>query len=326
MRRREFITLCGGAAIVWSRTARAQQADRVRLIGVLVGADKDNSEIKARMAAFLRELQRLGWTEGRNVRIDLRASAGDAVAARRLAADLVTLKPDVILAMGSQSVTSLHEATRIVPIVFTLVADPIGAGFVDSLARPGGNTTGFMLFEYTLSAKWLELLKQIAPGVTRAAVPRDPSATAGIGQFAVIQALAPSVGLEIVAINVRDAGEIEAAIKAFAQTPNGGMIVTAGPGSLIHRDLIVALAARYKLPAIYWDRTPGGLISYGADLIEQHRQAAEYVDRILKGEKPGDLPVQAPNKYVLVINLQTAKTLGLTIPPALLAHADEVIE
>jgi|SRR5215510_2253982 len=325
MRRREFITLFGAAA-TWPLAARAQQADRVRLIGVLAAAGKDNSEIKARMAAFLRELQRLGWTEGRNVRIDLRATAGDAAAARRVAAELVALKPDVILAMGSQAVTSLHEATRTVPIVFTVVADPMGAGVVDSLARPGGNTTGFMLFEYTLSAKWPELLKQIAPGVTRAAVPRDPSATAGIGQFAVVQALAPSVGLEIVAINVRDAGEIEAAIKAFAQTPNGGMIVTAGPGSLIHRDLIAALAARYKLPAIYWDRTPGGLISYGADMIEQHRQAAEYVDRIFKGEKPGDLPVQAPNKYVLVINLQTAKALGLSVPLGLLNAADEVIE
>jgi len=326
MRRREFITFLGGAAAAWPLAARAQQADRVRLIGVLTGADKDNSDINRRMAAFLGELQRLGWTEDRNVRIDLRASAGDAAAARRLATELVALKPDVILGMGTQAVTSLQEATRTVPIVFTVVSDPIGAGLVDSLARPGGNTTGFMLFEYTLSAKWPELLKQVAPSVTRAAVPRDPSATAGIGQFAVIQALAPSVGLEIVAINVRDAGEIEAAIKTFAQSPNGGMIVTAGPGSLIHRDLIVALAARYKLPAIYWDRTPGGLISYGTDLIEQHRQAAEYVDRILKGEKPGDLPVQAPNKYVLVINLQTAKTLGLIIPPALLARADEVIE
>jgi putative ABC transport system substrate-binding protein len=321
MRRREFIKLLGGVA-TWPLAARA---DHARLIGVLTGTDI-NSELKRRMAAFLGELQRLGWSEGGNVRIDLRASVGDVVASRRIAAELVALKPDVILAMGSQSVASLQEVTRTVPIVFTVVADPVGAGFVDSLARPGGNATGFMLFEYTLSAKWPELLKQVAPSVTRAAVPRDPSATAGIGQFAVIQALAPSVGLEIVAINVRDAGEIEAAIKAFAQTPNGGMIVTAGPGSVIHRELIVALAARYKLPAIYYDHTPGGLISYGANLIEQHRQAAEYVDRILKGEKPGDLPVQAPNKYLLSINLLTAKTLGLTIPPALLARADEVIE
>jgi putative tryptophan/tyrosine transport system substrate-binding protein len=322
MRRREFIKLLGGVA-TWPLAARAERA---RLIGVLTGTDKDNSEIKRRMAAFLSELQHLGWSEGGNVRIDLRASAGDVVASRRIAAELVALKPDVILAMGSQSVASLQEVTRTVPIVFTTVADPVGAGFVDSLARPGGNTTGFMLFEYTLSAKWPELLKQVAPSVTRVAVPRDPSATAGIGQFAVIQALAPSVGLEIVAINVRDAGEIEAAIKTFAQTPNGGMIVTAGPGSVIHRELIVALAARYKLPAIYYDHTPGGLISYGANLVEQHRQAAEYVDRILKGEKPGDLPVQAPNKYPLSINLLTAKTLGLTIPPALLARADQVIE
>jgi putative ABC transport system substrate-binding protein len=325
MRRREFITLFGVAA-TWPVAGHTQQADQVRLIGVLTGADKDNSEIKARMAAFLRELQRLGWTEGRNVRIDLRGSTGDAVAARQAAAELVASKPDVILAMGSISVTALREATRTVPVVFTQVVDPVGAGFVDSLARPGGNTTGFMLFEYTLSAKWPELLKQIAPGVTRAAVPRDTSSIAGIGQFAVIQALAPSVGLEIVAINVRDAREIETAVAAFAKTPNGGMIVTAGPGTLIHHDLIVTLAARYRLPAIYGDRAPGGLMSYGTDAVEQHRQAAEYVDRILRGEKPGDLPVQAPNKYVLVINLKAAKALGLTIPPALFARADEVIE
>src|SRR5262245_56255794 len=328
MRRREFITLFGAAA-TWPLAARAQQADRVRLIGVLAAAGKDNSEIKARMAAFLRELQRLGWTEGRNVRIDLRATAGDAAAARRVAAELVALKPDVILAMGSQAVTSLHEATRTVPIVFTVVADPVGAGIVDSLARPGGNATGFMLFEYTLSAKWPELLKQVAPNVTRVAVPRDSTATAGIGQFAVIQALAPSVGLEVTAINLRDAGEIEKAMSGFAHTANGGLIVTAGPGTLIHRDLIVALAARHRLPAIYFYRysvSVVGLLTYGPRLFDQYRQAAGYVDRILKGEKPGDLPVQAPNKYELVINLKTAKALGLTIPPSLLARADEVIE
>jgi putative ABC transport system substrate-binding protein len=242
---------------------------------------------------------------------------------------LVALKPDVILGMGSLPVASLLEATRTVPIVFTLVADPVGAGIVDSLARPGGNTTGFMLFEYTLSAKWPELIKQVARGITRVAVPRDPTTTAGIGQFAVIQALAPSAGLEVTAINVWNAAEIEMAIAAFAQTANGGLIVTGGPGTLNHRDLIIALAARYRLPAVYFDRlfvTRGGLISYGPNNIEQFPQAAGYVDRILKGEKPGDLPVQAPKKYELVINLKTAEALGLTVPATLLARADEVIE
>jgi putative tryptophan/tyrosine transport system substrate-binding protein len=322
MRRRDFVRLLGGLAAY----PMIAHADGVSLIGVLAAADRNNSEIKARMTAFSQELRRLGWTEGQNVRIEFRASGGDAVAARQVARELVSLKPDVIVAMGSQAMASLREATRAVPIVFTLVVDPIGAGIVDSLARPGGNTTGFMMFEYTLSAKWPELLKRIAPNVTRALVPRDPSATAGIGQFAVIQALAPSVGLEVVAINVSNADEIETGMKAFAQSPNGGMIVPAGPGALVHQDLLITLAERYKLPAIYWDRTPTGLMSYGTDLVEQHRQAAGYVDRILKGEKPGTLPVQAPNKYVLVINRNTAKSLGLTIPPTLLARADEVIE
>jgi ABC-type uncharacterized transport system substrate-binding protein len=327
MRRREFITFMGVAA-AWPLIARAQQADQVRRIGALTISDRENPEIKARLAAFVHELQRLGWTEGRNLQIDLRATGGDTAKTRRSATELVALRPDVILASGSLPVASLLEATRTVPIVFTLVVDPVGAGIVDSLARPGGNTTGFMLFEYTLSAKWPELLKQVAPGVTRVAVPRDPTATAGIGQFAVIQALAPSVGLEVNAINVRDAGEIETAIAAFARAANGGLIVTAGPGSLIHRDLIVALAARHRLPAVYFDRffvAAGGLISYGANIIDQFRQAAGYVDRILKGEKAGDLPVQAPNKYELVINLKTAKTLGLA-PAQLLSRADEVIE
>jgi putative ABC transport system substrate-binding protein len=323
MRRRDFERLLGGLA---AGPIAASAADRVSVVGILAVADQDNSEIKARLAAFSRELQRLGWTVGRDVRIELRASGGDTVVARRAARELVALKPDVILAMGSQAMASLHEATDAVPIVFTLVVDPIGAGIVDGIARPGGNATGFMMFEYTLSAKWPELLKEIAPSVTRAVVPRDPSATAGIGQFAVIQALAPSVGLEIAAINVNNAREIEAGIKSFAQLPNGGMIVPAGPGALVHVDLLVRLAAQYKLPAIYWDRTPAGLISYGTDLVEQHRFAAGYVDRILKGEKPGTLPVQAPNKYNLVINLNTAKALGLTISSGLLARADEVIE
>jgi putative tryptophan/tyrosine transport system substrate-binding protein len=329
MQRREFITLLGGTAAAWPLAGHAQQADQVRRIGVLTVATRDDLEIKARLAAFLHELQRLGWTEGRNVRIDLRGSAGDPVASRQQATELVALKPDVILAMGSLPVTSLLEATRTVPIVFTVVADPVGAGFVDSLARPRGNATGFMLFEYTLSAKWPELLKQVAPSVTRAAVLRDPIATAGIGQFAVVQALAPSVSLEVTAINVRDAGEIEKGIAAFADTANGGLIVTAGPGQLVHRDLIITLAARHRLPAVYFDRlfvASGGLISYGANLIDQHRRAAAYVDRILKGEKAGDLPVQAPDKYELAINLKTAKAMGLTMSPAVLARADEVIE
>jgi ABC-type uncharacterized transport system substrate-binding protein len=328
MIRRKFIAFVGGMA-GWPLIARAQQADRIRRIGALTAQNRDDPELKARLAAFVHELQRLGWNEDRNVQIDLRGSGGDASTTRRYATELVVLKPDVILGMGSLPVASLLELTHTVPIVFTLVADPVGAGLVDNLARPGGNITGFMLFEYTLSAKWPELIKQVAPGITRVAVPRDPMATAGIGQFAVIQALAPSAGLEVTAINVRNAAEIEMAIAAFAQTPNGGLIVTAGPGTLNHRDLIVGLAARHRLPAIYYDRlfvTSGGLISYGPNLIEQFSQAAGYVDRILKGETPGDLPVQAPKKYELIINLKTAKTLGLAVPPTVLARADEVIE
>ena len=328
MKRREFITFASGAA-AWPLLARAQHADQVRRIGYLTGGNRDNAEIKERLSVFAGELQNLGWTEGRNVRIDLRAGGGDAATTRKFATELVALKPDVILVTGSLPAASLLEITRTVPIVFALVADPVGAGIVDSLARPGGNATGFMLFEYTLSAKWPELLKQVAPNVTRVAVPRDSTATAGIGQSAVIQALAPSVGLEVTAINLRDAGEIEKAMSGFAHTANGGLIVTAGPGTLIHRDLIVALAARHRLPAIYFDRysvSVGGLLSYGPRIFDQYRQAAGYVDRILKGGKPGDLPVQAPNKYELVINLKTAKALGLTIPPSLLARADEVIE
>jgi putative ABC transport system substrate-binding protein len=328
MIRRKFIGVVGAVA-TWPLIARAQEADRIRRIGALTTQNRDDPELKARLAAFVHELQRLGWNEGRNVQIDIRASGGDVTTTRRYATELIALGPDVILGMGSLPVGSLLELTHTVPIVFTLVADPVGAGLVDSLARPGGNITGFMLFEYTLSAKWPELIKQVAPGITRVAVPRDPTATAGIGQFAVIQALAPSAGLEVTAINVRNAAEIETAIAAFAQTANGGLIVTAGPGTLIHRDLIVALAARHRLPAVYFDRlfvARGGLISYGPKFIEQFSQAAGYVDRILKGEKPGDLPVQAPKKYELVINLKTAKALGLPVPPTVLARADEVIE
>ena len=329
MQRREFITLLGGAAATWPLAARAQQPERMRRIALLTGITSEDLQTKARIAAFMQELQRLGWTEGRNLRVDSRAGAGNLVIMRKYAAELVALAPDVILASGAASVTSLLEATHTVPIVFTIVVDPVGAGFVEKLSRPAGNATGFMMFEYSLSGKWVELLKQVAPRVTQAAVLRDPGITAGIGQFAVIQAVAPSLGVEVSAINVRDAREIERAVTAFARQSNGGLIVTAGPLTNIHRDLIVMLAARHKLPAVYWDRTSvtgGGLISYGADSVGQHRQAASYVDRILKGEKPADLPVQAPNKYQLVINLKTAKALGITIPPALLASADEVIE
>ncbi len=329
MQRREFITLLGGAAATWPLAARAQQPERMRRIALLTGITSEDLQTKARIAAFMQELQRLGWTEGRNLRVDFRAGAGNLVIMRKYAAELVALAPDVILASGAASVTSLLEATHTVPIVFTIVVDPVGAGFVEKLSRPAGNATGFMMFEYSLSGKWVELLKQVAPRVTQAAVLRDPGITAGIGQFAVIQAVAPSLGVEVSAINVRDAREIERAVTAFARQSNGGLIVTAGPLTNIHRDLIVMLAARHKLPAVYWDRTSvtgGGLISYGADFVGQHRQAASYVDRILKGEKPADLPVQAPNKYQLVINLKTAKALGITIPPALLASADEVIE
>ena len=328
MHRRKFITLLGGAAATWPLTARAQQSERMRRIAVLPGgADTDRSQ--PNIAAFLQALQQLGWTDGRNVKIDYRWPAGDADKYRKYAAELVALAPDVILAIGTPSLASLLQATRTVPIVFVAVADPVGAGYVDSLSRPGGNATGFMLFDYGLSTKWLELLKQIAPGVTRAAVLWDPTIPAGIGQFAVIQSVAPSIGIEVTPVNMRDATEIERAVAAFAREPNGGLIVTASSLAQAQRDLIVTLAAWHKLPAVYFQRifvTGGGLISYGADAVDQYRRAAGYVDRILKGEKPADLPVQAPTKYELVINLKIAKTLGLTVPPSLLARADEVIE
>jgi putative ABC transport system substrate-binding protein len=330
MKRREFITLIGSAAAAWPLAASAQQDERMRRIGVLTAATPaDDPDGQARLAAFLQVLQQLGWTDGRNLRIDYRWGLGDANNIRRYAAELAALAPDVILSVGTASMGPLLQATRTVPIVFVSVADPVGAGFVDSLARPGGNATGFIQFEYSLSGKWLELLKQIAPGVTRAAVFRDPAITSGIGQFAVIQSVAPSLGVEVSPINVRDAGEIERAVAAFARSPNGGLIVTSGAGSVLHRELIIALAARYKLPAVYYRRyfvTSGGLISYGFDLVDQYRHAAGYVDRILKGEKPADLPVQAPTRYELVINLKTAKALGLDVPATVLARADEVIE
>jgi putative tryptophan/tyrosine transport system substrate-binding protein len=329
MRRRDFITLLGGAAAVWPLAARAQQSDRMRRIGVLNGQAANDPDAQANIAAFLQGLQQLGWTDGRNVRIDHRWAAGNPADIRKYAAELVALAPEVILATGASPLGPLLQATRTVPIVFAIVPDPVGAGFVDSLSRPGGNTTGFMQAEYNLSGKWLELLKQIAPGVTRAAVLRDPAITAGIGQFAIIQSVAPAVGVEVSPVNVRDAAEIERAVTAFARTPNSGLILTASALSVVHRDLIVTLAARHKLPAVYYRRLfviGGGLISYGADFLDQFRRAAGYVDRILKGEKPADLPVQAPTKYELVINLKTAKTLGLEIPSSILARADEVIE
>ena len=329
MRRREFITLLGGAATAWPLIARAQQPERMRRIGVLMGPAADDPDGQARIAALLQGLQQLGWAVGRNVRVDIRWAAGNADDSRRYAAELVALASDVIVANGSISMAPLLQATRSVPIVFVVVPDPVGAGNVDSLARPGGNATGFMSFEYGMSAKWLELLKQVAPGVTRVAVIRDPAITAGAGQFGAIQSVAPSLGVEVSPISARDAPEIERAIAAFAHSSNGGLVVTQSALTTVHRDLIVTLAARHKLPAVYYERhfvAAGGLISYGPDFIDQHRQAATYVDRILKGEKPANLPVQAPTKFELVINLKTAKALGLTVPPTLLARADEVIE
>jgi putative ABC transport system substrate-binding protein len=328
MRRREFITLLGGAA-AWPLGARGQQSERVWRIGVLLPATADDPEFQARVAAFHQGLQQSGWTIGRNVRIDTRWATANAADIRKHSVELAALAPDVILAHGTSTVGPLLQATRTVPIVFPLAVDPVGAGFVDSLARPGGNATGFTPWEFSIGAKWLELLKQIAPGVTRAAIIRDPRITAGIGLWGAIQSVAPSFGVELIPMGLRDAGEIEHDVAAFARSPNGGLILTGSGLAVTHRDLIIALAARHKLPAVYYERYfvgAGGLISYGADLTDQFRRAASYVDRILKGEKPADLPVQAPTKYELVINLKTAKALGLTVPETLLARADEVIE
>jgi putative tryptophan/tyrosine transport system substrate-binding protein len=328
MQRREFITLVGGAA-VWPLAARAQPLERMRRIGVLMSTAADDPVGQARIAAFGQGLQKLSWTEGKNVRINIRWAGGNADLDRKFAAELVALTPDVILATASPTVAALQGATRTVPIVFAHAVDPVGAGFVDSLARPGGNTTGFVLFEYGISAKWLELLKEVAPGVTRVAVLRDPAAAAGTGQFGAIQSVAPSFGVELSPVNVRDPAEIERAVSAFAGSANGGLVVTASPLIAAHRDLIITLAARHKLPAIYYDRffvTADGLISYGTDIVDQYSRSAAYVDRILKGEKPADLPVQAPTKFEMAINLKTARALGLTVPPALLARANAVIE
>jgi putative ABC transport system substrate-binding protein len=322
MKRREFITLIGGAAAAWPLSAGAQQGGNIRRICVLTaGVGADDPDAQAGNDAFVLALQQLGWTSGRNLRIDYFWDSGQD--------DLAALAPDVILASGTASLAALLQATRMVPIVFVNVADPVGAGFVDSLGRPGGNVTGFMQFEYSLSGKWVELLKQIAPSVTRAAVLRDPALTSGIGQFAVIQSVAPTVGVDVIPVSVRDAAEIERAVAAFARASNGGLIVTASPLAAVHRDLIIALAARHKLPAVYYERSytvAAGLISYGSDFVDQYRRAAGYIDRILKGEKPADLPVQAPTRYELVINLNTAKALGVEVPATVLARADEVIE
>jgi putative ABC transport system substrate-binding protein len=330
MRRRQFITLIGGAAAAWPLMAHAQQTERIRRVAILMGGGTaDDPELQARARAFVEALRQLGWVDGRNVRIEYRWGAADPATMRKHAAELAALAPDVIMTGGSAPMGHLQQATRTVPIVFSFVPDPVGAGFVESLARPGGNITGFMQGEYNLSGKWLELLKQIAPGVTRAAVLRDATITAGIGQFAVIQSVAPSVGVDVSPVSLRDAGEIERAIAAFARAGNGGLILTSSGLANLNRELIVTLAARHKLPAVYSNRgfvTAGGLVSYGADFIELHRGAAGYVDRILKGEKPADLPVQAPTKYQLIINLKTAKALGLAVPPSVLARADEVIE
>ena len=331
MKRREFITLLGGAA-AWPLAAHGQQG-RMRHIGVLMGITADDPESQARLAAFAQGLQQLGWTVGQNVRVDYRWGGGNVDSMRKYAAELVALAPDVILAHSSAAVAPLLQATRTIPMVFTTVSDPVGAGFVDSLARPGGNATGFLVWEYSIAVKWLELLlellKEIAPRVTRAAVLRESAIATGPAQFGVIQAVAPLLGVELRAVDTRDAGEIERAIMAFAQGANGGLIVTGSTGALFHRGLIISLAARHRLPAVYFGRyfvTDGGLISYGPDFVDQFRRAAGYVDRILKGEKPADLPVQAPTKYDLVLNLKTAKALGLQIPDRLLALADEVIE
>jgi putative ABC transport system substrate-binding protein len=329
MRRREFITLLSGTATTWPLMARAQQGKRMRRVGVLMPYAANDPQVQTRNAAFLQGLQQLGWTVGNNVQIDYRWSGGRDDDTRKYAAELVALAPDVIFASGSAAVGPLRRATRTVPIVFAVVPDPVGAGFVDSLARPGGNATGFIPYEYGIGAKWLEVLKEIAPSVTRVAIVRDPAITAGIGLWGAIQSVSPSFGVELRPVDVLDAGEIEHALTAFARSPDGGLIVTGSALTIVHRDLIIALAAQLRLPAVYYERyfaAAGGLISYGPDNAEQYRLAAGYVDRILKGEKPADLPVQAATKYELVINLMTAKALGLDVPATLLARTDEVIE
>ena len=329
MQRREFITLLGGAAAAWPLVARAQQGECMRRVGILLPAAADDAAWQARVGAFLQGLGQSGWNIGSNVRIDTRWATTNVAEIRKHAGELAALAPDVILAGGSSSLGPLLQATRTVPIVFTLVVDPVGTGLVDSLARPGGNATGFMNWEYSMGGKWLELLKEIAPGVTRVAVLRDAAQGFATSQFAVIQAVAPSLRVEVSPVNMRDAGEIAQSVGTFARAPNGGLILIGSGAAVRHRDLIIMLAARHKLPAVYYERffvAAGGLASYGPDNVDAFRQAAGYVDRILKGEKPADLPVQAPTKYETVINLKTAKALGLTVPQTLLARADAVIE
>ena len=329
MRRREFIAGLGGAAVSWPVVARAQQADRVRRIGVLMNLPADDPEAKTRIAAFVQTLKELGWTDSQNVVIDYRWGGGDGERYRRSAQELIELSPDVVLCSGSVTVSAMQQVTRTVPIVFAMVPDPVNAGFVESLSRPGTNSTGFTQFEYNMSAKWVELLKEVAPSVRRALVIRDPTVPTGIGQLAAMQSVAPSFGMELRAVGARDAGELEQTISAFARQSDGGLILASNSQVLRHRELIVRLATQHRLPAVYPFRflvNAGGLISYGPDSVDPYRRAASYIDRILKGEKAADLPVQAPNKYELVINLKTAKAIGLTVPPTLIARADEVIE
>jgi len=329
VKRREFITLLGGTAAAWPAAARAQQGERNRRVAVFTALAPDDPENQSRIAAFQQEMQRLGWTEGQNLRITYHSVGSDAEHVRKEAAELVTLAPDVILANGGTTMVPLHQLNRSVAVVFVNVPDPVGAGFVASLARPGGNATGFTVYEYGISGKWLELLKQVAPGVARVAVLRDPANPSGMGQWGVIQAVSPSFGVELRPVDNRNADEIERGITTFAQEPNGGMIVVANAFSVVHRDLIIRLAARHRLPAVYPYRffcIGGGLIAYGVDDIDQYRRAAGYVDRVLRGARPADLPVQGSSKYQLTVNLAAAKALGLEIPPTLLARADEVIE
>jgi len=329
MRRRDFIKAIAGSALVCPHLAQAQQKERMRRIVALMPFTATDTQAQARNAAFLQGLQQLGWTVGRNIQIDYRWSEGNVDNTRKYASELVALAPDLIFAAGSAAAGPLLQVTQSVPVVFAAVGDPVGSGFVNSLSRPGGNATGFMTYEYSIGSKWLEVLRQLITDLRRVAVIRDPYIVAGIGQWGAIQSGAPSFGVELNPISVSDATEMERAIAAFAGVPNGGMIVTGSARAVIYRDLIIALAARHKLPAIYYERyfvAAGGLISYGPDFIDQFRQAAGYVDRILKGEKPADLPVQVPTKYELVINLKTAKAIGLTMPPSVLSRADEVIE